>query len=281
MRDPNSHDLDALLRNAAVVHRAPEDEERIFSDVWSRVQACMGDDDGATNSSDAAQRRLNLIGDREIAARRRRRAARLASVALTIAVAGSGTAAAAAYLSTRTGEDVSVSEREPGGFGEVFDMGGTDRTQVFDEETADIPFAPGYEAQRAWALESFPRETDVRILESSLRSWIARDAVCTWADAWVAADNVGDVAVRTAAAATLAEAIAWEDIRANDHPDAMDDPKTGERRSYNGWIPPLAEAAQAGDRPAVLDAVAYSAACSYHVLPVIDVAPDYVYAGTR
>lgn len=281
MRDPDSHDLDLLLRSAATVQHAPEDEERIFSDVWSRVQASMSDD-GATTSSDAVQqRRLNLIGDREVAARRRRRAARLASVALAVAVAGSGTAAAAAFISTRTGEEVSVSERKPGGFGEVFNMGGTDRTQVFDEETADIPFAPEYEAQRTWALEFFPLETDVRILESSLRSWMARAAVCTWADAWVAADNVGDVAARTAAATTLAEAVAWEDIRANDRPDAMDDPKTGERRSYNGWIPPLAEAAQAGDRPAVLDAVAYSAACSYHVLPVIDVAPDYVYAGTR
>jgi hypothetical protein len=111
--------------------------------------------------------------------------------------------------------------------------------------------------------------------------WMARAAVCTWADAWVAADNVGDATARGAAAAVLAESVSWEDIRANDVPDAMTHPETGESRSYNGWIPPLAEAAQAGDRAAVLDAVAYSAACSHHVLPVIDVAPDYVYAGTR
>lgn len=280
MRDPGSSDLDAVLRDAATVERTPAEEERVFAEVWARVQTSI-DDEATTPGDDLQQRRLSLIGDREVAARRRRRAARLASVALAVAVAGSGTAAAAAaFISTRTGESVSVAEREPGGFGEVFNMGGADRTQVFDEETADIPFAPGHEAQRTWALEFFPRETDVRILESSLRSWMARSAVCTWADAWVAADDAGDVAARTAAATTLAEAVAWEDIRANDTPDAMIS-ETGESRSYNGWIPPLAAAAQAGDRPAVLDAVAYSAACSYHLLPVIDVAPDYVYAGTR
>ena len=279
MRDPDSSELDALLRSAAPVQRDPAEEERVFADVWSRVQASMHD--GAATGDALQQRRLDLIGDREVAARRRRRATRLASAALAIAVAGGGTAVAAEYIATRTGEEVSASEREPGGFGEVFNMGGTDRTQVFEEETADIPFAPGYEAQRAYALEFFPRETDVAMLESALRSWMARNAVCTWADAWVAADNAGDIPARMGASEVLAESITWEDIRVNDHPDVMNHPRTGEMRSYNGWIPPLAEAAQAGDRAGVLDAVAYSAACSYHVLPVIDRAPDYVYAGDR
>jgi hypothetical protein len=281
MRNPDSHDLDVLLRSAATVQRDTAEEERLFADVWSRVQASIGG--GGTTSGDAVQqqRRLNLIGDREVAARRRRRAARLASVALAVAVAGSGTAAAASFLSTRTGEELSGWEVEAGGSGEVLNMDGTDRTQVFDEVTADIPFPPGYEPQRAWALEFFPREADHAISEEFLRSWMARNAVCTWADAWVAADNVGDVAARTAATTALAEAVSWKDIVESDIPDAMEDPKTGERRSSNGWIRPLAEAAQAGDRPTVLDAVAYSEACSYDVLPVIDVAPDYVYAGTR
>src|SRR5688572_3035021 len=38
MREPDSHDLDVLLRSAARVQRTAVDEERIFSDVWSRVQ---------------------------------------------------------------------------------------------------------------------------------------------------------------------------------------------------------------------------------------------------
>ena len=280
MREPDSHDLDVLLRSAAGPQRTAADEERVFSDVWARVQSAV--DDGASTSDDAVQeRRLSLIGDREVAARRRRRATRLASAALAIAVAGGGTAVAAEFISTRTGQELTGWEIEAGGTGEVLNLGGTDRAQVFDEVTADIPFPPGYEAQRAYGLEFHPAEIDRAITEGTLRSWIARNAVCTWADAWVAADDVGDIPARTAAAAMLTEAVSWEDIRANDDPDVMKHPKTGEPRSYNGWIPPLAAAAQAGDRPGVLDAVAYSAACSHHVLPVIDTAPDYIWAGTR
>jgi hypothetical protein len=279
MRDPDDN-LDALLRSALGTQGTAAEEEHIFSDVWSRVQTSI--DDGVTTSDDIVQeRRLSLIGDREVAARRRRRATRLASAALAIAVAGGGTAVAAEFISTRTGEELTGWEIEAGGTGEVLNMGGTDRAQVFDEVTADIPFPPGYEEQRTYALEFHPSEPDHAITEGTLRSWMARNAVCTWADAWVAADNVGDVTARTAAATTLAEAVSWEEIRANDRPDAMDHPTTGERRSYNGWIPPLAAAAEAGDRAGVLDAVAYSAACSHEVLPVIDTVPDYIWAGTR
>ena len=241
-------------------------------------------DDGVTTSDDAGQeRRLALIGDREVAARRRRRATRLASAALAIAVAGGGTAVAADFISTRTGQELSGWEIEAGrrnGRGPELGRAPTG-PEVFDEVTADIPFAPGYEDQRTYGLEFHPSEIDHAITEGTLRSWIARNAVCTWADAWVAADDAGDITARTAAAATLTEAVSWEDIRANDHPAVMNHPKTGEPRSYNGWIPPLAAAAEAGDRAGVLDAVAYSAACSHQVLPVIDTAPDYIWAGTR
>jgi hypothetical protein len=276
MRDP---DLDMLLLTAAPPPREASAEERVFADVWSRVQMSIAD--GADTADDLPDRRLDLMADRELAARRRRRATRLASITLAVAVAGAGTAAATDFLATRTGEEVPATAPEPGGFGEVFNMGGTDRTQVFDEETADIAFPPGYEAQRSWALEFFPRETDVAILESSLRSSVARAAVCTWADAWIAADTAGDLTARQDATTSLAEAVTWPDIVANDLPDAMPDQRTGERRSYNSYVPELAAAAQARDRAAVLDAVAYSAACSYHSLPVIDQAPDYVYAGVR
>ena len=103
MRDPDDN-LDALLRSALGTQGTAAEEERIFSDVWSRVQTSI--DDGVTTSDDIVQeRRLSLIGDREVAARRRRRATRLASAALAIAVAGGGTAVAAEFISTRTGEN--------------------------------------------------------------------------------------------------------------------------------------------------------------------------------
>ena len=242
MRDPDSFDLDVLLRSAATGQRDPATDERLFSDVWSRVQTSIGD--GAAGSPDAAQRRrLSVIGDREVAARRRRRAARLASAALAVAVAGGGTAVAAEFISTRTGEELTGWEVEAGGSGEVLNLGGTDRGQVFDEVTADIPFAPGYEPQRAWALEFFPHETDVAISEEFLRSWVVGNAVCTWADAWVAADNVGDVAARMAATIVLAEAVSWKDIVESDIPDATI-LGSGEHLSYRWWVRPLADAAQ-------------------------------------
>jgi hypothetical protein len=268
MRDPDSHDLDALLRDAATVQRDGAEEERIFSAVWSRVHASIGEDGATTFDDDVQERRLNLIADREMAARRRRRATRLASVALTVAVAGGGTAVAADFIATRTGEHTSGWDVDAAGPGELLNPGGTDRRQVFEEVTADIPFAPGYEAQRAWALDFFPVESDSRITEGSLRSWMARNAVCTWGDAWVSADNAGDVPARTAVTTTLAEAVSWEAIRTSDFPDAVIT-ETGEHRSYNGWVPALAEAAGAGNRQAVLEVVAHSYGCSPDVLPVI------------
>jgi hypothetical protein len=281
MRNPDSDDdLDALLRSAATVQRDLAEEERLFSDVWSRVQASIGDDGGTTFGDALQERRLNLIADREMAARRRRRATRLASAALAIAVAGGGTAAAAEYISTRTGEQTTGWEVDAAGAGELLDLGGTDRRQVFEEVTADIPFPPGYEAQRTWALDFHSPETDSRITESNLRSWMAANAVCTWADAWVAADDAGDVTARADAGETLAEAVSWDDIRLRDFPDAVI-LESGERLSYRWWVRPLAEAAGSGNRQALLETVAYGAFCSYHVMPVIDAAPDYEYQGVR
>jgi hypothetical protein len=272
MRD---QELVALLRSAApdvVV------DEHVLADVWARVATAMDD---APPADARQERRLDLIADRELSARRRRRAARLASATLAVVLAGGGTAAAAVeYLSTRTGQELTGWEVEAGGSGEVLNLGGTDRDQVFDQVTADIRFAPGYAAARQYALDFYPRESDTAISTEYLRSWVAGNAVCTWADAWVAADNAGDVEARTAAADVLAETVSWPDIVEGDVPDAMIT-EAGEHRSYRWWVRPLAEAAGAGDRAAVLDTVAHSATCSYQVIPTIDAAPDYEYAGVR
>jgi hypothetical protein len=275
MSDP---DLDALVRSAAPVQPDRATEEAVYADVWARLETAM--DDGAP--VDARQeRRLHLIVDRELSARRRRRAARLASATLAVVVAGGGTAAAATgFLSTHTGSPATGINAAAAGSGEMLNMGGTDREQVFDEVTADIPFPPGYEAQREYSLHFYPPEADVEISTEYLRSGLAGDAVCTWADAWVAADTAGDAAARTAAAGVLAEAVSWPDIVDMDFPEATIT-ATGEHLSYRWWVRPLADAAGAGDRAGVLDTVAHSTACSYHVIPVIDAAPDYEYAGVR
>src|SRR3954470_18077027 len=105
MRNPDDPRLDSVLCGAAAARRLDAEEaDRVFADAWSRIQASIGDDE----RDDAHQaRRLDLIADRELASRRRRRAARVASITLAVAVAGAGTAAAADYISTHTGEQTS------------------------------------------------------------------------------------------------------------------------------------------------------------------------------
>ena len=281
MRDPDSHDLDVLLRSAATVRRDPVDEERLFSAVWSRVQASISDE-VTISGDDLQQRRLNLIGDREVAARRRRRAGRVASVALAVVVAGAGTAAAAEFISSRTGAEASGPNAGAAGPGEVLDLGGTDLHQVVEQVTADIPFPPGYEAQRADTVNSFTPDPGSFITEGHVRSWLAYNAVCTWADAWVAADNEGDTEARAKATGTLAGSVTWDAVvafaEAHGEPSPAD-PGTGE--SYFGWLRPLSEAAESGSHQAVLDAVV-SGNCNPAVMPVISADPGYVsYEGPR
>ncbi|WP_336026585.1 hypothetical protein [Geodermatophilus sp. FMUSA9-8] len=281
MRTPDDAELDALLRRPATVQRTAAEEERIFSDVWARVQATA--DKGEVDAVDRLQQqRLNMIGDREVAARRRRRVARLASVTLVVAVAGSGTAAAA-YIATRTGEELTGWEIGAGGSGEVLDKAGTDLRQVVAEATADIPFPLGYEAQRTWILDNEGQpDPGSAVTESHLRSTVAGYAVCTWADAWVAADNAGDAAAREDATRTLAGAVSWEPFLtfAADHGEPIP-ADSAEGVSYRWWLRPLAEAAAADDRQAVLDTVADSATCRHEVIPVIDADPAYAWHGVR
>src|SRR4051812_8485780 len=86
MRNPDDPRLDSVLCGAAAARRLDAEEaDRVFADAWSRIQASIGDDE----RDDAHQaRRLDLIADRELTSRRRRRAARVASI--TLAVCGGG-----------------------------------------------------------------------------------------------------------------------------------------------------------------------------------------------
>ena len=67
MIEPDSSGLDALVRSAAPVRCDAADEQRIFGDAWTRVQLAMDD---ATSADDLSRRRLDLIVDRDFAARR-------------------------------------------------------------------------------------------------------------------------------------------------------------------------------------------------------------------
>src|SRR4051794_6173653 len=49
MPHPETTDLDALLRTAAPVQREPAEQERVLSDVWSRVQAAIAGGEGISD----------------------------------------------------------------------------------------------------------------------------------------------------------------------------------------------------------------------------------------
>ena len=274
-RDPDGAALDALLSSAGAVDRDPAVQERVFADAWSRVHAAM-DDDAPVDGDDRHRRRLDLVADRELAARRRRRAARVASVTLAVVVAGAGTAAAAEYLSTRTGEENTGWEVGAGGSGELLNAGGSDRDQVFGQATDDIPFPSTRQAARTYALAFFPRESDSLVSTSSLRLWVAGNAVCSWADAWAADDAAGDVAARAADTTSLASSLTWEPFLTFSRDAGALPPASAVIDSdYLGWLRPLAGAAAGGDRQAVLDAVADSHFCGPDVLPTIQSDPAY------
>jgi hypothetical protein len=239
--------------------------------VWSRVQVSIGEAD-TTSGDELQQRRLALIADRDVSARRRRRVSRMATVTLAVVVAGGGTAAAAAaVIATHTGQQLSGWERAAFGSGELLNEGGADAKQVMAQETADIPFPPGHDAQQAQSLASLRGQTNERITQSMARAWVARDAICTWADQWVVADNAGDSTARAQATDTLTASVSWSAVRAMD---PSPNPEAGEADSRFGWVPPIAEAAQAGDRHALLTAVA-QAGCTPTMMPTLTAASDY------
>lgn len=279
-------ELDRLLRAAGP---APVSGDAVFADVWARVSTAV-DEDGTDLRGDAGdvesldRARARVLLDRDQSARRRKRVNRLATAALVLAVASGGTAAAAEFISARTGQSLSGWEIGAGGSGEVIDRGGDDLSAVVDAETADIPFPAGYDAQRDFALAFYvPAEDGSAITASHLRSAIAGAAVCSWTDVWVASNVTGDTATQDAAADQLRAAVSWEPFLtfAVDHQEPAPAESTAVQDSYRWWLRPLAEAATAGERQEVLDLVAESATCTYQLIPVIDADPDYPEAGVR
>lgn len=284
-RELRDDELDRLLH--AAVGPTPAEDQAVFDDVWTRVSSALDQPDlgqGMTGVAAIDQGRTRVLLRCAESARRRKRARRLATAALAVAVASSGTAAAADYISARTGQTLSGWEVGAGGSGEVIDHGGDDLGAVVAAETADISFPVGYEAQRVFALNVYaPAEGGSATTRSHLRSSIAGAAVCSWADTWVASNRSGDAATQDAAAAQLQSSVAWEPFLtfASDHQEPAPADSTTPGDSYRWWLRPLAEAAAAGAREQVLDLVAESHACTYQLIPVIDGDPDYPEAGVR
>lgn len=281
-RELNDGELDQLLRTAQ--GPAPADTQVIFDEVWARVSSAIDRSGSGADITDIEQARTRLLLDRERSARRRSRVNRLATAALVVAVASGGTAAAAEFLSARTGQSLTGWEIGAGGSGEIIDRGGDDLAAVVAAETADIPFPAGYETERDFALGFYaPAEDGSAITLSHLRSSIAGAAVCSWTDVWAASNATGDTAGQDAATAQLQAAINWEPFItfATDHQEPAPADSTVPQDSYRWWLRPLAQAAAEGDRQQVLDLVAESHNCTYQLIPVIDADPSYPEAGVR
>ncbi|WP_345710753.1 hypothetical protein, partial [Kineococcus glutinatus] len=222
-------------------------------------------------------------------ARRRRRVARTSALTTAVLLAGAGTASAGEYLATRTGQHATGWHVQAAGAGEGLDVRGSDHVEVVRELIADIPYAPGYEHLReaepvTGSLRDTtpPGEGGTVISESAARAQAAQNAVCTWADAWIAADTRGDRAARDTATAALAGSLAWPAVRDVD-PDPSATGHAGDQGvgtpTRFGWVPALIAATGGGQHQAVLDAVTGSGRCRPAYTPAMNADPGYAGPG--
>lgn len=170
----------------------------------------------------------------------RRRPVRLGiGAGVVVVLLASGGVAAASFYSARTGHGpVDAEDLLLGGPGERLDPAGTDIYEIYLEETADIPFpTPDADARRASFEFQLPpadrQQPGVGAVSTgALRSWVAADAVCAWANHWAKATAAGDPAARVQAITQIRRAPAWPAVvDADPHPHgpidlSVDDGKT-------------------------------------------------------
>src|SRR5680860_1276677 len=179
MRGQPSAGVADLLHSAAGDPLDAAEAERVFAEVWSRVQADVARGGGVVED-DFERRRLDVIAKAQVASRRRRQLVRGVSLTTAVVLAGGGVAAAADFIAARTGERTTGWEVDAAGPGEVLNAGGTDYPQVLREITADIPFAPGWEHERDVALNGFylAPEAGSSVTEGAVRATVTDYAVC-------------------------------------------------------------------------------------------------------
>ncbi|WP_432482921.1 hypothetical protein [Kineococcus esterisolvens] len=297
-------DLDSLLRNAAPPSLTPRQQQAAYTHAWDSVTTAMINTPATPASTRAATapststaapagtaheqaarraRRLDVVTAQQVHARRHRRLARAGAITLAVALAGTGTAAAATYLATRTGQQSAGWEATAAGPGELLRQDGSDYLDVAHQLSADIPFAPTHQAQRQaqFSTGMLAPQADGQISTSALRAQVAQNAICTWADAWIAADTTGDSTDSTArqtAGDTLTASLTWTAVTDVDpHPSptgALGD-QGAQAETRFGWVPAIAAAAATGDHRAVLDAVTDSGRCDPQLTPALNADPAY------
>ncbi|WP_432537795.1 hypothetical protein [Kineococcus arenarius] len=279
-------DLDDLLRSTAPPPLTRQQQETAFTHAWNSVMASRTSTPASASTdlqhewSVRQARRLDVVTAQQVRARRQRRLARAGAITLAVALAGTGTAAAATYLAARTGERTSGWEATAAGPGEVLRQDGSDYVDVARQLTADIPVAPGHQAQSEaqFNVGALAPRADTQISTSALRAQVAQNAICTWADAWIAADATGDTAARRAAADTLTASLTWSavtDVDPSPSPTGAPGDAGAQTETRFGWLPAITAAAVAGDHRAVLDAVTDSGRCNPQLTPALNTDPAY------
>lgn len=185
----DKHDM--LIRDADPADPALGQQSAAREHAWMRVEAAI-----ASSPPPSRPRRAVLT---------------VAAVAVLVVVSG---AATAGVISSRTGNfDTDQEDRVLGGPGERLDPSAGDFPAVVSEETADIPF-PSAEA-RAVSLDfqvSDLRRSGALVSTSALAGFVANDAICSWANEWARATQVGDATAVVHATASLDAASSWDAV---------------------------------------------------------------------
>ncbi|MGI4894354.1 MAG: hypothetical protein ACRYF3_04485 [Janthinobacterium lividum] len=271
-------DLDAFLRSAAPQLLPPQQQDEVFADTWRTITTTVSTTPQHTNDlANRRSRRLDVVSHQQTRARRHRRITRASAITLTVALAGTGTAAAATYLASHTGQQTSGWQVAAAGPGEILRQNGSDYLDVARQLTTDIPFAPDHQVQRVAQFRTgfLAVGADTSITVSALRAQVAQNAICTWADAWITADTTGNAAAREVASDTLARSLTWTAVSDVDPvPSKTGDPGDAGAETVTrfGWVPAIASAASTGDRAAVVSAVTDSGRCSPDLTPSITTA---------
>jgi hypothetical protein len=182
----------------------------------------------------------------------------VAAVALALAgltAAGTAMAASLVFEHARQGTFSTGADAKIAGPGEWLEMSAPDMPQVVRELTRDIPFPPGYQAWQNYTFNVWLTSSEQsRTSESAARAQVASQAICSWADYWVAADRSGDRAARRRATRVLVKSLHWPAVTTLDpDPDPLGEiGNHGEPTpTYFGYLPGVVRAVQGDDADAV------------------------------
>lgn len=189
-----------------------------------------------------------------------------------------GTAAAAGYLASRTGEVNSGWQVQAGGPGENLRKDGSDFPQVLREITADIPFPSDAERFRALSGHDFAPDAGVVVSTGAARAWTASWAICAWVQDWAAA-LPSDPARAAAAVQVLDTAGSWPAVKDIDPNPSMTGYKNDQglnTPTQFGWLIPVLDGVHAGSVTQVVDASQSNGYCRPDQAPNLPwTSPDF------